>query len=329
MDRRGTRGRACGQAHQGPADCCESVQNVPQNEDVWLESVRLNTPSNAKVIIAEAVRHIPRSVNLWMQAAELERDVQRRKRVFRRALEIIPNSAKLWKAAVELEDPEDAIVILSRAVECVPTDEEIWLALARLETYEAAQAILNRARAALPGSAKIWIAACQLEEANGKEKDVVVKILRNGLVALEGANAVIKRAAWLKEAERAEAAGSPLTCAAIVQLTIGLDVDDTDRKRTFLADAEHAEEKGNMVLARAVYNHALAVFPKKKGVWLRAIAFERRSGANSNAIEAMLSRAVIECPHCEILFLMLAREMDERGCQWSSRSAKARVCSWA
>jgi pre-mRNA-processing factor 6 len=43
---------------------------------VWLESARLNTPENAKVILAEAIRHVPLSVKIWTAAAELEGSIQ-------------------------------------------------------------------------------------------------------------------------------------------------------------------------------------------------------------------------------------------------------------
>ena len=40
----------------------------PGSEDVWLESARLQTPDNAKAILARGVAAIPTSVKLWMQA---------------------------------------------------------------------------------------------------------------------------------------------------------------------------------------------------------------------------------------------------------------------
>lgn len=39
----------------------------PGSEDVWLESARLQTPDNAKAILARGVAAIPSSVKLWMQ----------------------------------------------------------------------------------------------------------------------------------------------------------------------------------------------------------------------------------------------------------------------
>ncbi|KAJ3121634.1 hypothetical protein HK100_012297 [Physocladia obscura] len=115
----------------------------PKSEDIWLESARLNSTENAKIILASAVREIPTSVKIWLRASQLENDTKAQKRVLRRALEFIPNSVKIWKAAVSLEeDSDDARILLGRAVECVPLATELWLALARLESYENAKKVI-------------------------------------------------------------------------------------------------------------------------------------------------------------------------------------------
>jgi pre-mRNA-processing factor 6 len=79
----------------------QGCEECPKSEDVWLECARLNTPDNAKIILANAVRHLPDSVKIWLRAASLEpeSDVKARKRILRRALEFIPNSVTLWKSA--------------------------------------------------------------------------------------------------------------------------------------------------------------------------------------------------------------------------------------
>ena len=40
----------------------------PASEDVWLEAARLQSPENAKAVLARGVAAIPDSVKLWMQA---------------------------------------------------------------------------------------------------------------------------------------------------------------------------------------------------------------------------------------------------------------------
>ena len=113
-----------------------------------------------------------------MEAANLESDIDDKKRVYRKALESIPNSVKLWKESISLENDESAKILLTRAVECVPHSVELWIALARLCNYQEAQQVLNEARRQIPGSAEIWVAACTLQEANNKNS-AVINLLRN------------------------------------------------------------------------------------------------------------------------------------------------------
>lgn len=279
----------------------------PKSEDVWLESSRLNTPENAKIILANAVKQIPNSVKIWLRAAELEKDVKSQKKVLRRSLELIPNSYRLWKAAVQLEeDPEDARVMLSRAVECIPDNVELWLTLARLESYENARKVLNEARKNCPGSHEIWIAAAELEEAN-QNHEMVDVIIKRGVDTLNAAGVNIKREQWLKEAESAERDKFITTCQAITRHTVGLGVEEADRKVTWMEDAESAMAKGFIETARAIFAHALAVFPQKKSIWIRAAFLEKNHGTRQS-LEELLQRAVKYCPQEETLWLMAAKE---------------------
>ena len=215
----------------------QGCEAVPDSEDVWLEAARLHSGDNAKAILANAVRHVPNSVKLWLYAAELESHENKRKIVLRRALEFVPNSVKLWKAAIELESVVDARIMLARAVECIPSSVEMWLALAKLETYSNARKVLNQAREAVPTDPAIWITAAKLEEAHGNGH-MADKIIEKALVSLSQYQVVISREAWLREAEAAETAGSPMTCAAIVKHVLPLGVDEEDRLRVWTDDAE-------------------------------------------------------------------------------------------
>lgn len=196
----------------------QGCKACPDSEDVWLEAARLQTPQNAKIVLATAAREIPRSVKIWMRAVEMEEDKESKRVVLRRALEFIPQSVKLWKAAVSLEDPEDAKIMLGRAVECLPTSVDLWLALARLETYENARKVLNAAREQVPTDQRIWVAAAKLEEANDESGVRVPKIIKLAVEILSRNGVVLDRETWLKEAESAERAGAPLTAAAIVHV---------------------------------------------------------------------------------------------------------------
>ncbi len=284
----------------------QACQICADSEDVWIEAARLHTVENAKVILAEAVKKVPNSVKVWMQAAQLETDITAKKRVFRKALEFIPTSVRLWKAAIELESPDDARVMLGRAVECVPHSVEMWLALAKLETYENARKVLNKARETIPTDASIWITAANLEEAHGNEEGVKA-IIKRAVKSLAAHQVVIDREQWIKEAEQCEKNGYKATCQAIIKETIGIGVDDEDRKRTWIEDAETRLTHGAIETTRAIYAHALSVFPGKKSLWLRVAHLEKNHGTKE-ALDAVLKKAVSYCPQAEVLWLMAAKE---------------------
>ncbi|KAG6650223.1 hypothetical protein CIPAW_06G027000 [Carya illinoinensis] len=285
----------------------EGCEQCPKSEDVWLEACRLASPEEAKAVIAKGVKSIPSSVKLWLQAAKLENDdVNKKSRVLRKGLEHIPDSVRLWKAVVELANEEDARLLLHRAVECCPLHVELWLALARLETYESAKKVLNRARERLTKEPAIWITAAKLEEANGNT-GMVGKIIERGIRALQREGLEIDREAWMKEAEAAERAGSVVTCQAIIANTIGIGVEEEDRKRTWVADAEECKKRGSIETARAIYAHALSVFLTKKSIWLKAAQLEKSHGTRES-LDALLRKAVTYRPQAEVLWLMGAKE---------------------
>ena len=288
----------------------QGCETVPESEDVWLEAARLHATENAKTILANAVRHLPTSVKIWLQATELEHSDAQKKIVLRRALEFIPNSVKLWKTAIELEDVSDARIMLARAVECVPHNVEMWLALAKLETHENARKVLNQAREAIPTEPATWITAAKLEEAHGNGH-LVERIVEKMLASLAQYQVVINRDQWLKEAELAEQSGAIQTCISLVRNTIQIGVEEEDRKATWMDDADscltHTSAPIAKETARAIYAHALSVFPTKKSLWLAAAMLEKEHGT-PESLETMLKDAVRHCPEAEIMWLMAAKE---------------------
>eukprot|EP00128_Syssomonas_multiformis_P011821 Colp12_sorted_trinity150504_noHs@5512 len=293
----------------------KACEQCPKAEDVWLEAARLHPPDQGKAILTQAIRNIPTSVKLWLKAANLETEVKAKKRVLRKALETIPNSVLLWKTAVELEDPVDAKVMLSRAVECCPQSTELWLALAYLENYEQAKRVLNTARTMIPTDKAIWIAAAKLEEANNNFNMVTV-ILEKAVRSLAANLVEITREQWIEEAQAAETANSPKTAQAIIRTCIGIGVEDEDRKRTWMTDAESLLSHGSIHCARAVYSHALTVFPGKKSIWLAAAHLEKQHGTRED-LDQLLAQAVRRCPKAEVLWLMGAKE------KWLAGSVEA------
>ncbi|XP_019193980.1 PREDICTED: protein STABILIZED1 [Ipomoea nil] len=284
----------------------KGCEECPKSEDVWLEACRLASPSEAKAVIASGVKVNPTSVKLWLQAAKLEEDDVNKSRVLRKGLEHIPDSVRLWKAVVELANEEDARLLLQRAVECCPLHVELWLALAKLETYENAKKVLNKAREKLSKEPAIWITAARLEEANGNTA-TVAKIIERGIRALQREGLEIDREVWMKEAEACERAGSVLTCQAIISNTVGLGVEEEDRKRTWVADAEECKKRGSIETARQIYSHALTVFRTKKSIWLKAAQLEKSHGTRES-LDALLRKAVTYIPNAEVLWLMGAKE---------------------
>jgi pre-mRNA-processing factor 6 len=283
----------------------KGAEVCPRSEDIWLEACRLQPPDLAKSVVAQAVAELPNSVKLWIKAAELETQPKSKKKVFRKALAEIPNSVRLWKVAVELEDPEDARILLARAVECCPTSTELWLALARLETYENGRKVLNKARGHIPSDRLIWITAAKLEEANGNE-NMVAKIIDRGIASLSSNGMEINKELWMKNAMDAEKSGSIRTCQAIIKSVIGVGVDEEDRKDTWLDNADQFIDQGALECARAVFVHALAVFPTKKSIWEKAAYFEKSNGTRES-LELLLKQAVTYCPQAEVLWLMGAK----------------------
>jgi pre-mRNA-processing factor 6 len=292
------------QARKVIADGCKYC---PRSAEVWLEAARLNPdPTVAKALLAQAVSHLPESVPLWTAAANLETDRQRKRRVYRKALEHIPNSPMLWRAAVELEEPDDARVMLKRAVECVPHNTEMWLALAKLETYENAKKVLNKARETIPTDKAIWITAAQLEEAHGNES-AVRKVIKKSVKSLADGGVKIDRDEWLKEAQQSESAGYAVTCQSIVMETIGIGIEEEDRKSVWCEDADNCIASGFIQTARAIYAQATTTYPSKKSFWMRMADLERNHGTKES-LEQVLKQAVQHCSQNEVLWLMAAKE---------------------
>ena len=309
---------AAGKTAQARKLIMEGCEICPDNEDVWLEASRLHPVDQAKTILAAAARRMPTCVKVYLRAADLENHDFAKKAVLRKALEANPSSVTLWKAAIDLEDADDARVLLSVAVEKVPHSIEIWLALARLESYENARKVLNQARKHLPTERSIWIAAAKLEESQ-RHDEMVAKIVDKAVRSLDKHEAIVTRAQWLKEAEAAEAAGAPLTSAAIVKYTVGRGVDDEDRQRKWSDDANGALSRGATATARAILAHSLAAFPTKRSLWLQAVDLERKHGSASS-LDEVLAAASERLPRTEIFWLVRAKEKWLAGDVDTSRS---------
>ncbi|KAI1389558.1 pre-mRNA splicing factor [Hypoxylon trugodes] len=298
--------------------------HCPKNEDVWLESIRLNERRNARIIAAEAIKKNNRSVRLWVEAMKLEDDTRSKKRVIRQALDHTPESEALWKEAVNLEeDPDDARLLLAKATELIPLSVDLWLALARLETPENAQKVLNKARKHCPTSHEIWIAAARLQEQLGQGEKV--NVMKRAAQVLVKESAMPKREEWITEAEKCEQEGAIITCGAIIRETLGYGLDeDDDRKDTWLDDARGSINRGMYETARAIYAYALRVLPTSKTIWLAAADLERNHGSREDLWQ-VLEKAVNAVPRSEVLWMMLAKEKWQAGEIDNARRVLARA----
>ncbi|EGS18504.1 pre-mRNA splicing factor prp1-like protein [Thermochaetoides thermophila DSM 1495] len=298
---------AAGKPGAARALIAKGCQHCPKSEDIWLENIHINDNRNAKVIAAQAIQANPHSVKLWVEAMKLENDVRSKKKVIRRALDHNPTSEALWKEAVNLEeDPADARMLLAKATELIPESLDLWLALARLETPDNARKVLNKAVKKLPSSHELWIAAARLEEQLGE--GTKRPVMKNAVKFLAKQNAMPKREEWIAEAEKCEEEGAVVTCASIIEETLGWGLDeDDDRKEIWMEDAKGCISRERFHTARAIYAYALRVFPNSRSLYLAAVELEREHGTKED-LERALEKAVEACPHVEAFWLMLAKE---------------------
>lgn len=278
-------------ALQAINNACEQCFN---NEDVWLESIRLNerfssgnNKDKARLAAKRATSALPDSTKLWMSRIALETETLPKKRIVQQALIANPTSAVLWKAAVNLEtDKADAKLLLETAVDQIPMDEELWLTLAHLETVPMARKVLNRARKTLKSSRVVWVAAAKLEENDHRNTDndaasgsdpshTVYTLLDKGITELIRHGSSPELQSWLDLCYDCEKDGYPITCAAIIRASGSHELSQKKLERgldekaqgnvgqnfavlqtlSIWTDlAEAAERSGHIVTARNIFS---------------------------------------------------------------------------
>jgi pre-mRNA-processing factor 6 len=157
--------------------------------------------------------------------------------------------------------------VLNSARNKIPTSHEIWIAAGRL--------------AEQPSQAELEVKAeddAERAERTAKLAKQVDKLMVGAVGSLKRNQVILSREQWLQEAETCEADGSPLTAQAIVKATIHQDVEEEDRRTTWLEDAERAEKGGFNEVARACFVVVLETFPTNQGVWRKAAEFEKQHG---------------------------------------------------
>lgn len=243
----------------------KSLEYCYDQEDIWLEAIRLNNTEISKSLLSKAVEHLPKSIKLWICAANLEQDKNNKKKIYKKALTQIPNSVQLWKDAIELEENEqDVKMMLNKACELIPNSYELWIALARLENYENAKKVLNKARQYIPTEVRIWISACELEEENGNKN--IKMILEKALKSLKQQNVKIEREKWIEYAELSEKGKHLETCKNIIELNLSNDLNQ-EKEFIFLEDGIKSFKKGYLNTSKFIFQYALNLYPKNIKLW--------------------------------------------------------------
>ncbi|KAF1940735.1 hypothetical protein EJ02DRAFT_435380 [Clathrospora elynae] len=310
-----------GKTHTAKKVLQRGCELCPKSIAVWEESIRIHSQSsihNAKIIAASAIKLIPKSIKLWQAAIDLEQTPAAKKKICRQALDYNPQSVELWKTLINLtESVSDAKLLFAKATETVPLSEELWISYARVSGPDEAPQILNRARKAIPTSWAIWIHACRLQEELGR-LDTLDMIMSRAVKSLIKENSMIKREAWLEQAELAEAESCKGTAAAIVKATVGWGLDeDDDRRDVWMEDAKRSISNGRYETARAIIAHAVSHFPYSTTLRTTSANLEKHHGTTESLL-SVLEHAVSACPSSESLWLMYAREM------WQSDPQEAR-----
>ena len=73
----------------------------------------------------------------------------------------------------------------------------------------------------------------RLEEQQGNDTKLD-PLMSRALSELEESGGALSRERWLEEAEKCEEDGGILTCQAIIKATLGMGIDDEDRKTSMV-----------------------------------------------------------------------------------------------
>ena len=76
---------------------------------------------------------------------------------------------------------------------------------------------------------------------------MVEKIIDRALTSLSANGVEINREMWFQEAIEAEKAGAVHCCQAIIRAVIGVNVEEEDRKQTWIDDADFVSLSFNKV----------------------------------------------------------------------------------
>lgn len=144
-------------------------------------------------------------------------------------------------------------------------------------------------------------------EHSSSSRSSVTRIIERAVKTLSIKQQIVDRERWLKEAKESDSGGYYRTARDIIYFSSNLGIEEVDRERIWLSDAETAEKEGYFICARALFARLLSTFPGRDNLWLRAAQFEKDHGTFT-IVDELLRRAVAYCPRAEKLWLLAANE---------------------
>ncbi|KAJ2332029.1 U4/U6 x U5 tri-snRNP complex subunit Prp1, partial [Coemansia sp. RSA 2681] len=283
----------------------------------------------ARALYALAVDAAPDNADYWLAAAALERksgqpmgerSAAAAASVLERAVACQPQCEALWLALADCsksdnKSSDDAAAwgrgVLERAFAANPASESIVLAAVALEAdagqHARAVALLERATSIKSGdggggSPRVWLKAAVLQRRLGNLQ-AALEAARRGRELFPNADGVTYKL-WLIESQVHQQMGD----AKAARQTLALALAQSPRLSAELwisaAALDAAQEQGSVTRARAVLERARVYIPRNPRLWLAAIRLEadRPGGGGMSAAQALLSRALQECPRAGCLW---------------------------
>ncbi|GLT67413.1 hypothetical protein SLA2020_397260 [Shorea laevis] len=293
-----------GQTVVDPKGYLTDLKSMKITSDAEISDIK-----KARLLLKSVTQTNPKHPPGWIAAARLEEvagKIQAARQLMQKGCEECPNSEDVWLEACRLATPDEAKAVIARGVKSIPNSVKLWLQAAKLEhddvnkkskavvelaNEEDARLLLHRAVECCPLHVELWLALARLETYESAKK--VLNRARERLTK--------EPAIWITAAKLEEANGN----TGWEYNWIG--VEEEDRKRTWVADAEECKKRGSIETARAIYAHALSVFLTKKSIWLKAAQLEKSHGTRES-LDALLRKAVTYRPQAEVLWLMGAKE---------------------
>ncbi|RPA91458.1 hypothetical protein L873DRAFT_1838664 [Choiromyces venosus 120613-1] len=189
--------------------------------------------------------------------------------------------------AMRLNEPANAKIKVADSVSHNPKSVNLWVEGMELEKELKALDII-------PHSVVLWKEAIKLKDDPADAKTLVARAVQLALlnkarkaiptIRLQGQQGntnkvnVMKRRVQIKEAEKCKEEGAVETCQAIIRETPRWQLEDLDRKKIWIEDAEASISKVKYETARAICAFTLRVFWVKKSIWHAAADFVKNHG---------------------------------------------------